>query len=236
MPPTQGLKRARIDGFRVQWKDDGVDYPAIWRAFREGRLPGLQRLHTNCPDRLVFRLETEKGPLVLKKDWEQDLRPEKKLWRFLGGPWYSRLIRLTNRAVNRGCDVVQDVYLAAEKMKGRFAAESWLIAEFVEGAVASGAPDYTDYFPEMGRAMGKLHDYGLASNDAHGANFIITENKAINIIDLSLTSPIIICQANDILKVKRSYGVDVPARGLWRKLASALVNYKHKRREARRRG
>ncbi len=234
MSKLQGLKCATIDGCRVQWKDDGVDYPAIWLAFKNGRLSGLERLHTNCPDRRVFRLETEKGPLVLKKDWEQDPRLEKKIWRFLGGPWYSRLIRLTNRAINNGCDIVQDVYLAAEKMKGRFAVESWLIAEYVEGAVASSSPDYEEHFPEMGRAMGKLHDYGLASNDAHGANFIITENNAIKIIDLSLTSPILICQANDILKVKRSYGADVPVRGFWRNLASALVAFKYKIRELRR--
>ncbi len=235
MHRKQGLKSAFIDGYKVQWKDDGVDYPAVWRDFKDGRLPDLTELRANCPERKVFRMEVESGPLLLKHDWEKDLRFEKKMWRFLAGPWYSRLIRLTNRAVNSGCRVVQDVYLVAERMEGRFCAESWLVAEFVEGVVVSRSPLYHSLFNEMALAMGKLHDFGLASNDAHAGNFILTEDGTIKIIDLSLTSPLIICQANDILKLKQAFQVDVPVHGFWRALAAALIRRHYGKREARRR-
>ncbi|UQZ87974.1 lipopolysaccharide core biosynthesis protein [Deltaproteobacteria bacterium Smac51] len=231
---TAGLKCAMIDGYRVQWKDDGTDYPAIWCDFKDGKLDSIVQLHTNCPDRSVFRMETEKGPLVLKHDWERDSRLEKRILRFLTGPWYSRLIRLTNRAVNRGCDIVQDVYLVAEKMEGRFCVDSWLIAEFVEGTVAPASPKYSSLSHELAAVVGRLHDCGLASNDAHGGNFVITDNGEVKIIDLSLTSPLIICQANDILKIKRAYNIDVPVHGFWRRLAAALVTLKYRIQKIRR--
>lgn len=228
------LKTATLDGYKVEWKDDGTDYPALWLAFREGRLPGLTPLHTKCPERKVFRLETERGPLLLKKDWEKDPRFEKNVWRFIAGPWYSRLIRLTNRAINQGCAVVQDAYLVAEKMKGHFATESWLIAEFVEGTPLSQFPRSPNLLSQMAQAVAELHSYGLASNDIHGGNFIVTENGGIKIIDLSLTSPLIICQANDILKLKHAFNMDVPVHGFWRKLLAALMRWKYNKHVARR--
>jgi hypothetical protein len=83
------------------------------------------------------------------------------------------------------------------------------------------------WLPAIGEALGVLHRYGLASNDALLSNFIITPENTVKIIDLTLNGPMPVCQANDILKMRRTYYTEVPARGAARFL-TALISL-HKR-------
>jgi heptose II phosphotransferase len=221
------LLAAQRDGWRLLWKNDGADYPQLLEDFKAGRLQST-RLFTNSAYRLVHRLELDGRRLVIKHDWETDSRFEKRLWSRLVGTPYSRLIQLTRRAIDRGCPLVQDVYLVAEKIEGASCREAWLIAEYVEGSsfiaeeyvegktVDDLERDFKPWLCAIGNTLADLHDWGLASNDVQPGNFIQTDN-GLKVIDLSLDGPIFICQANDMLKMRGWFRVNAPIRGVWRK-------------------
>lgn len=243
MGSEAGLRRVWEGNWRIQWRDDGTDYPALLAAFRAGSIPA-KRLVTGSPYREVFLAEAGGRRLVIKRDWETDSRLEKRLWIRLGGTPYHRLLKFTGRAVARGCRVVQDVYLVAEKMAGPYCEEAWLIAEFVEGRSfmkqegASGEPITSAWIEAIGQTLGTLHDYGLASNDSQAGNFIINErgDHGLVVIDLELDGPLIICQVNDALRyfrVNRGQ-VRVPMRDWRRRLMYALVSGWEKIRRVRR--
>lgn len=253
-PRPVGLSIKEENGWRIQWQADGVDYPSLLNDFRQGLLPG-DRLSTGSPDREVYRVAPPAarlpgGParrLVIKRDREFDTRLEKRLWDWLGGTQYSRLIRFTNRAVNEGCRLIQDIYLVAEKMEGGRCREAWLIAEYVEGEAfiqqyvdgrASKAINYRHLVPDMARAMGELHDWGLAANDFHPGNFVLTESGDLRIIDLAMDGPMLICQANDALTMMHFYKIRPPLRSWRLRLVYALMSFwrwqKNKTRSLRR--
>jgi len=220
-----GIISTEKNGWRLQWKDDGTDYPALLEEFISGRLTG-RSLSTGSSFREVWRVEAGGRVFVIKRDWEIDRRLEKRLWEKLGGTPYQRLIRLTNRAVGRGCPVVQDVYLVAENISGGRWSEAWLIAEFVEGdslilEFQDGAParflDIAQWIGPMSETIAELHDYGLASNDLHPGQFVISQT-GLKVIDLSLDSPILVCQVNDALTFRHFFKVVPPMRS-WRRRA-----------------
>ena len=208
-PPR--LLMANRDGFCFQWRSDGPDYQRLLDEFRAGTLEATS-LGGGHPDRAVYKVQWDGRPYVLKWDREKDPRPEKRWLEFWTGTAFSRLIRLTANSRRRGGSTAQDVYLVAERLDGRHFQEGYLIAEYVEGA-SLNHERLAEAAPLMAEAVGRLHGEGLASSDLHPGNFIVTPG-GIRIIDLSLKSPLIICQANDILRMEQAYGVRVSAGGL----------------------
>lgn len=206
---TGRLISADIDGFKVQWKNDGSDYPALWQAFRRGELPSTP-LSKGRPFREAHLVETGGRKYLFKRDWHVEKRLEKRLWfRLLGATRYSRIIQLTNRAVNRGCQVVQDVYLVAEKMVGRTCHEAWFIADFMPGQILP-PQDEDSWRGELVEAVLRIHRGGMACNDIQSYNFIRTDDGVIKGIDLDISSPLVICQVNDLLELRRRFGVAPP--------------------------
>lgn len=213
-----------IDGFRVQWKNDGVDYPAIWRAFRQQSI-AFKAIAVNRPFRSTHHTEIDGRQYLIKKDWHVEKRLEKRLLYFLMGDTtrYSRIIQLINRAVRSGCRSAQDIFLVAEKMEGRVCVEAWLIADFMPGhdltydeAMAS--------MNELVETVGDIHRHGLACNDIQPYNFIRSDDGGIIGIDMDISSPLLICQANDVWAMKRRFGADVPLEGgLGLRLTWALI-------------
>jgi heptose II phosphotransferase len=215
------ILKAYQKGWRLQWREDSVDYPRLLDDFQAGRLTA-ERLSTGSAYREVYRLTAGGRRYVVKRDWEVDPRLEKKVWDWLAGTPYDRLIRLTSLAVSRGCREAQDVYLVAEKLVWGRCREAWMIAEYVEGEAlireyANGRPahwpDVRPYILGMAETLGRIHDYGLASNDFHPGNFIRTEDGGLRIIDLAVDGPLIICQANDALTMMHFFQVRPPIHG-----------------------
>lgn len=230
------LLKEQKAGWRVQWRNDGYDYPALLNKFRSGELKGTV-LTTGSRFREVWRLETGGRKFVVKRDWEVDRRLEKKLWDWLGGTTYHRLIKFTARAVLKGCRVAQDVYLVAERMSWGRCLEAWLVAEYVEGQsfiknFENGLPaevleGFDRYAPQMNEALERLHDCGLASNDIHPGQFILTE-EGLRIIDLSPNGPMIVCQVNDALTMMHFFGVRPPLLNPWRRLLFELLTLRRR--------
>jgi heptose II phosphotransferase len=157
---------------------------------------------------------------VVKRDAEIDRRLEKKVWSFLAGTTCSRQIKLTAKAIKNGCSILQDVYLVKEKMAGRLCQEAYVVAEYVPGQSflrenpEAGRPPVFirpgENLPRMAEALGVLHQYGLASNDAKASNFILTPQGEIKIIDLTANTPVFLAKVNDVLQMRKLYAAEVP--------------------------
>lgn len=214
------ILKSTAEGWRVQWRNDGYDYPSLLEKFQRGELEG-RPLSTGSSFRKVWRIELAGRVYVIKHDWEVDHRTEKVLWDFIGGTPYHRLIKFTTRALMAGCRIAQEVYLVAEKMLRGRCREAWLVAEYVEGEsfiteYKDGQPSKVmknlgDFVPAMNEALEALHDCGLASNDIHPGQFILTR-EGLRIIDLSLDGPMIVCQVNDALTMMHFFNSRPPLR------------------------
>lgn len=213
-PGPNALLTGEYDGYRLKWKNDGTDYPALWVAMRRGELggPSLSR-----PRQRLFRetrlVETGGRKFLVKRDWHVERRLEKRLlYRLMGGTRYSRLIEFVNRAVGQGCNLIQDVYFVAERMDGDTCQEAWLIADFMPG-VPLERKDVAIWADELGRTVLQIHEWGLACNDIQPYNFIRTDQGVIKAIDMDISSPLVVCQVNDLWRMKSLFGLQVPWRG-----------------------
>lgn len=217
--PVKAIRTAERDGYRLQWVDDGTDYPALWAAFRRGELTAQPLGLGQC--REVYRVETEGRRLVFKRDTSVENRWEKRLlvW-LLGGTRYTRILRLTCDAVARGCRAAQRAYLVAERMDGRQCPEAYLIAEYVEGRHLR-PEEIPGRLAEIGRALAEIHRYGLASNDCHPNNFLLTDD-GMRMIDLDMSSWVAVCQVNDILAAE-NWGVKPSPPGAGRRILKGLL-------------
>ncbi len=206
------VRVSELDGYRLQWVDDGTDYPALWTAFREGRL-AAEPLAVNRPFRDVYRIEAAGRRFVFKRDKYVENRWEKRLLvRLLGATRYTRILRLTSDAVVRGCRTAQEVYLVAERMNGRQCLEAYLIAEYVEGRHLT--PDEIQpRREEIARALADIHAHGLASNDCQPNNFLVT-GHGLRMIDLDMSNLLVICQLNDIQALEKRFGLRSPLTGI----------------------
>jgi serine/threonine protein kinase len=230
----QLVHQERIGEWRIQWKNDGFDYQSLLNSFLAGDIPG-QRLATETSLRTVHKLEYAGRLFVIKHDKEIDQRLEKKIWFFLAGTMYSRLIWLTAKAIRKGCPVLQDVYLVSERMSGRFCQEAYIIAEYVPGQSflkESNEPGQPIIFLRPGdnliliaEALKILHNYGLASNDTKISNFILTAIKRIKIIDLTTNTPILLAKVNDVLQMKKNYDTDVPVTSWTVKILTTIMSW-----------
>jgi hypothetical protein len=223
--------------WRVQWKNDGFDYQDLLNRFLAGEITG-QRLATETSDRTVHKVQYADRLFVIKHDTEVDKRLEKRLWFYLAGTMYSRLIHLTVKAINQGCPVLQDVYLVKEKVVGRLCQEAYIIAEYVPGQ-GFMKEEYEEgrqavflrpgeNLPLIAEALSVLHSYGLASNDVKISNFILTSLGKVKIIDLSPKTPILLAKINDILEMKKNYDTEVPINSWYLKILVKLMTWRQR--------
>jgi hypothetical protein len=227
----------KIGQWRIQWKNDGFDYQSLLNSFLANEISG-QRLTTGSIFRIVHKVEFAGRQFIIKHDTEQDFRFEKRLFFLVAGTMYHRLIWLTAKAIQKGCPVIQDIYLVSEKMSGRFCQEAYIVAEYIPGqtfikeSYEAGQPVIFfkpgDNLIRIAEALAILHRYGLASNDAIISNFILTTFKKIKIIDLCPNTPIFLAKSNDIIKMRRSYGTNVPINNLFLKILTSVMSWRYR--------
>lgn len=200
------------NGYRVYQKESAIDYWQVIDDYTQGKLVG-KNLNSGNIERSIARISVDGKSYIIKCEKERDSRFEKRIMRMLSGPYFSRLLYRLVRAQNQGCTITNDIYFVAEKMHCRESLETWIIAEYVEGTVLSEISDITPYYPEITALVNQLHSYGLASNDIHAANLVLTD-EGIKIIDLSDFGSFAICRANDLIALKRFYGINPEKKSL----------------------
>lgn len=201
---------SKENGFTIYEKNTGVRFGEVLKKYLAGELTSLS-LGSGNEDRTVAVVEYEGKRYILKNDREKDKRLEKRLQNYLFGPFFSTLIYATDRAISQGYTGTADLYYVAEKMVGRECENVYTIHEYVEGTPLKAIDDSNR--EEIKHCILALHRAGLASNDIHAGNFIRTPEGELKIIDLSCRGSMRVCQANDILTLRKKYHLDVKGRG-----------------------
>ena len=221
-PVISEISQTTQNGFSLYVKQDGIDYLAILNQFRSGTLLA-EKLENECRDRDVYQITLDGRYYILKHDREVDRRFEKLLWQWLGGPFYSNMMKKVNFANSQGCDFVQDIFLVAEKLQNRICVESFVLMEYKVGQPLSHIAHPQQYYPQILDLFSRLHRFRLASNDIHLGNFIVGADGQISIIDLSARGARAICQANDVIALKNKFGLSLPVHGLLNYLVYRLI-------------
>jgi serine/threonine protein kinase len=218
--------KLREGQWRLEWKNDGVDYKKLLLDFQNGQIQGTQ-LNNKTDLREVYKVEYEGRDFVIKHDTEMEKLLEKKIWIRLAGTLFSRLISLTTKAIKKGCPVAQELFLVAEKLSGPFCQESYIIAEFIQGQCfmkeiikIDGETKFVYQRPDayvnsIVDSLTILHKFGLASDDIELSNMILTKDNIVRFIDLHPRGPIFLCQASDILKMKTFYNIDMKSNNIF---------------------
>lgn len=220
-----GFKEAERGGFKLRWLDDGLDYPAVWDDFRSGRLAG--ECLTCRPDRETHLVETGGRKYILKKAGAEKAR--RWAWDLVAGSAFDRLMKKSWAARARGCDLIPQFYLTAEKIGDyRRCPESYILAQYLEGEVLPPEPEARPlWLMRLAEALPRLHGFGLASGDPRPENLVVTPD-GVKVIDIFFKGPMLVCQAHDLLDCRKKYGLIIPPATRALKLVYALVSLKYK--------
>ncbi|WP_369309283.1 lipopolysaccharide core heptose(II) kinase RfaY [Providencia rettgeri] len=202
----QKIIKKQRDDFTTYQRAGEIDFWQVVNDYIDGKIVGKD-LGSGNAERSVARIQLDGRSYIIKCEKERDKRIEKRVMRMLSGPFYSRLFMRLISAQNQGCNVTNDIYFVAEKMQCRESVETWIIAEYVEGTVLSQFDDLTPYYPAIKSVIKQLHHYDLSSNDIHAGNFVLTDD-GLKVIDLSDYGNLTICKANDLIALKRFYGIE----------------------------
>ncbi len=224
--PAPVFRTEKRDGWGVRWLEDDLDYRAVLEDFRRGRLQG--EVLASRPTLETFRVRVGERTLIVKHSTAPGGKPGWHLWEMIAGPAFSRLFRETWAAIGRGCGMIPEIYLAAEKCAvGRRCLEGYLIAQYLEGETLRPGQPRDEWLAALGPTVARLHGYGLASGAPHAWNLIRT-GEGWKMIDLSFQGPMLLCQAYDIHNMKRRLGVEAPIHSPALKFAHALVQAQYR--------
>lgn len=204
---SETIIRKEINGFHVYEKSRNGGYVQILRDFSQGKI-SYKPLNSGSEDRKVYLIDVEGTKYVLKWEKELDPRLEKRISRFIFGPYYSRLIYRVAAARKQGCTRTANIYAVAEKVRHREAQETYILAEYIEGTPLAELHDLSPYKAEIKACVENLHRHRLASNDIHPGNLILSTD-GIRVIDLSDSGSLTICQVNDAFALKKFYDIDL---------------------------
>jgi serine/threonine protein kinase len=140
-----------------------------------------------------------------------------------------------NKAVNCGCRATPDFFLVAERMRRGLARESYIIQEYLEGKALSEVenclPLNAALRAGMREAMSELHKHDLCHSDIATSNWLLTPG-GLKAIDLSWNGTIWAGKAQDTLRMKNRYQVELPVRSIKDKLALLYITAKHRLRDS----
>lgn len=217
MSEKGGIAHSFQDGYHVYQVDDGVDYWGIFTQFRDGALPGRQ-VGNVVKDRDVYFLDAPERRYVLKWDhggwgFGGEGPVERFFWKFVRGPYYSRLLRRVNSAWQNNCHAMQRVFMVAEKRTAHYCHDAIILLEYVEGEELGLAPDKEALLPDVGRCASSLHANSLAVCDISVHNFLVTPD-GIRAIDLVCRGNPRVDRIKDVIRLKRVLGIDLPLQGV----------------------
>ncbi|OAT51474.1 lipopolysaccharide core heptose(II) kinase RfaY [Providencia heimbachae] len=227
----QKIITTQKNGFNLYQKESSIDYWQVIDDYIHGNIVGKD-LGSGNIERSVARINIDGRNFIIKCEKERDKRFEKRIMRMISGPYFSRLLSRLTQAQNQGCTITNDIYFVAEKMKWGESVETWVIAEYVEGTVLSEIEDITPYYAEIKSVVNQLHEYGLSSNDIHVGNFVLTD-EGVKVIDLSDYGNLTICKANDLIALKRFYGIEPNNKSFSYRFVMLRDNFRHWSRKIR---
>ncbi|MDR3349065.1 MAG: hypothetical protein LBO03_05610 [Acidaminococcales bacterium] len=178
----------------------GGNYPEILQIFKDGG-NYHKLIYANYElGRYIYLIETAGRRFAIKHIKQDKERFEKICYqKIIGCAYYPRILRLTAKAIDKGCVAAQDIFLVAERKISFTAKEIFIIAEYVEGRPLGRDYARQEYRRPIVNLLQQLHLYGLAVCDFQPGNIIVTPENKLKAIDISINSLISYCQAKDVL-------------------------------------
>lgn len=197
----------RAGGFCVLEKKDGKDYFSILSLFFDGKIE--RNLIQKGSKGEVWKVRHDNIFYALKINKPTNKIIGRKFKALLKGSYFSSLIARVDRARAERCFSMCDVYLVAEKKHFRFARESFVLMEWIDGPLLSDSDELRNkYKSEVASLLKNLHQHGISSGDVHPGNFIVGDG-GLKIIDLSGRGASAIDRAKDFIGLKDKFGVEV---------------------------
>lgn len=208
MRSSGGIKHLNSGGYEVYFKEDGVDYLALFKLLRAGGLAGVSVIkETDVRD--VYLLEYAGRKYIFKRDRYVPKKLEARLRHLVRGSFYVRQIKSIGRAARRGCRVTPEFLLVALQAGRFYPRESFVLQEYVEGVMLESAGSPEQYKNEIIRAFTELHAYGLALGDVNTSNLMVSPD-GIKIIDLTWSSFAWAGKGQDVVRLKHRLGITFP--------------------------
>lgn len=225
-PSSTGLVRKfQHHGYTIHMKEDGYDYLNVFTQLDDIKASAVKFATWNARHE-VFKFDFQGRTFVAKIDPEHPKYFENKVWELITGPFYSTQMKAVNKAIRKGCTVVPDIFLVAEKKRKGVRCESIIVMEYVPGrSLCAYEENLNDYEGIVLQAMMELHSHGLALGDANCGNYIINEGTC-KILDLSWHGASLLGQAKDRLILERVYGWHLPATTFLQKMAGVYIRLK----------
>lgn len=198
-------------GYTAYYKETHKDLGLLMNKYINKEIKG-RSLNSGNARRSVELVEYKSKEFIIKNDREIDPRFEKKMQNFIFGPFYSNLIKKLDKLSPEIRSCTADLYYATEKVRLRQCHDVYIIHEYIDG-IPLKEIDHNNS-EEVKQCIIKLHKAGLASNDIHPGNFIRTPSGELKVIDLSCKGSVNICQANDILALRKRYNIDIKGNGV----------------------
>lgn len=252
MPPP--IVRQARDGYDVYMKNDGRDYwpivkvcieenidqDALIRNFpakppipvrRDGLELELKPLVYSNPKRMVFRLDLDGRSYVLKRARMGTAGFKRLLPGVMGVTYFTRIMRMVNRAVRAGCDVTQDYYLVAEKPVSAFRQEVWVLLGYLDGDSLGAEADFPVWRDGLTETVKTLIRHGLTMDDLTLHNFLVEAGK-VRAIDISCRPFTRLQAVKMAIKMNARYGLNLPVTGFFDTLLHLLLTVRYRLRRA----
>lgn len=222
---TGEVRTFRHQDYIIHMKDDGFDYLTLFTGLEAIKATATPfSIWNKCHQ--VFKFDYEGRSFVVKIDYEKPKYLENKFWELLTGSFYSVQMKAVNKAIRKGCSVVPDIFLVAEKKEWGIRYESTILMEFAPGHPLCHYDDRVDDYKDLIlNAMMELHQHGLALGDGNCGNFIL-HGDSCKILDLSWHGSTLLGQAKDRQIFERVYGWHLPEITLWQKMAGVYIRLK----------
>lgn len=195
--------------YTIHVKEDGYDYIDLYERILRDEVPKKVLLFDD-PEHYVYRIDIDGRSFVFKRFGELDGKLDTKLWWFVAGTFYPKLLRLVNQAVSDGCEAVPDMYLVIEKLSRRLAIDNYLLLEFLPGTSMDELGDMTPYRSAVADAFIDVHRHGLSLGNVKAGNLVLADDGRVKVIDLSSRGTQLTGRAKDAIKVKRLWDIDLP--------------------------
>ncbi len=212
-----GIIGKKIGDYDVLMLDDGTDYWSVAQRL----LPTLDASEQRTSHRHMAIADVDGRRYVFKRDATPVTYWECKLSRLWYGPVYSKIMRETHRALAEGCDIIQPVYLVAERMENGLAKESITLLGYIPGESLYVENPFA-LQDRIRDAISRLHQHRIASVDPNPGNFILNE-QGLHVIDLSFRDGFAMGRAKDHVYLKDVYEIDMPDAGLLNRFLIAVV-------------
>jgi heptose II phosphotransferase len=191
------------------------------------------------PHTHVSLLDTRHGKFVLKIYSPRSKLAERFVKSLFCKNYNENLIHRIDEAESDGYTFPNNFYLLAERRVLTFAKVSIMLFEYIPGPELRDIPAITPAMKsEIKESMREMHAREIISGDAHGGNFILSQ-QGIRIIDLSGKPYSARRAVEDYVTANIRLGVPVETQSLWEKSLVARrmkrhLKIKHRKMQSRR--